>query len=91
MTETPAPDDPAATRLALLGIIVEDPAVTDEVNRLLHEYRDWVVGRMGIPCRQRGVAVISLVLDAPQTTVSALAGKLGMLAGISVKTVYSKL
>lgn len=78
-----------ATRLAIVAIIVEDPGVADDVNRLLHEYREWVVGRMGIPCRERGVAVISVVLDAPQPTVSALSGKLGMLPGINVKTVYS--
>lgn len=77
-------------RIALLGIIVENKEVTDRLNDILHEYADYVVGRMGIPYRERGVSIISVVLDAPESAVSALSGKLGMLEGVSVKAVYSK-
>ncbi len=77
-------------RIALLGIIVENKEVTDRLNDILHEYADYVVGRMGIPYRERGISIISVVLDAPESTVSALSGKLGMLEGVSVKAVYSK-
>jgi putative iron-only hydrogenase system regulator len=78
------------TRIALLGIIVEDTSVTEEINRILHEHGRYIVGRMGIPYRSRGVAIISIVLDAPQDVTSALSGKLGMLPHVSVKAVYSK-
>ncbi len=77
-------------RITLLGIIVEDTGSTEVINQLLHENRQYVVGRMGIPYRQRGLAIISVVLDAPQDVTSALSGKLGMLPGVSVKAVYSK-
>ena len=77
-------------RIALLGIIVENKEVTDRLNDILHEYADYVVGRMGIPYRERGISIISVVLDAPESAVSALSGKLGMLEGVSVKAVYSK-
>ena len=77
-------------RLALMGIIIEDSGAVEEVNDLLHRNRDLVIGRMGIPYRQRGIAVISLVLDGTGDRISALAGKLGMLSGLSVKTVYAK-
>ena len=78
------------TRITLLGIIVEDIASTEAINQLLHENREYIVGRMGIPYRSRNVAIISVVLDAPQDVTSALSGKLGMLPGVSVKAVYSK-
>lgn len=78
------------TRITLLGIMVENTDATDEINRLLHENRQYVVGRMGIPYRQRNLSIISVVLDAPQDVSSALSGKLGMLPGVSVKAVYSK-
>lgn len=77
-------------RIALAGLIVEDPAAAEEVNRILHEFSQWIVGRMGIPYRSRGVSIISIVLDAPQPVLSSLSGKLGMLHGVSVKTVCSK-
>lgn len=77
-------------RIALLGIIVEDMTVTEKLNRILHDYNMYVVGRMGIPYHDRGVAIISLVLDAPQNVISTLSGKLGMLSGVSVKAVYQK-
>lgn len=78
-------------RIALIGIIVEDQEATEQLNSILHTYADYIVGRMGIPYRDRGVCIISVVVDATTDTISSLSGKLGMLKGISVKTVYSKL
>ena len=77
-------------RIAILGIIVEDMDRVERVNELLHEYREYIVGRMGMPYRERGVSVISVVMDADTNTVSALSGKLGMTTGVSAKAVYSK-
>lgn len=77
-------------RIALLGIIVEDDSASSQVNELLHEFRQFVVGRMGIPYRPQQLAIISVVLDAPPDVISTLAGKLGQLPQISVKTVYAK-
>lgn len=77
-------------RIAILGIIVEDMDSVERVNELLHEYREYIVGRMGMPYRERGVSVISVVMDADTNTVSALSGKLGMTPGVSAKAVYSK-
>ncbi|MCF2621067.1 TM1266 family iron-only hydrogenase system putative regulator [Collinsella tanakaei] len=79
----------SATRVAIMGIIVEDTDSVEELNELLHEYRAYIIGRMGVPYRQRSVSVISVALDAPQDVTSALAGKVGSLTGVSVKTLYS--
>ena len=79
------------TRVALLGIVVENPDSVEPLNRLLHQYKDFIIGRMGIPYRARGVNIISIVLDAPADAISALAGKAGMLPGVTAKAVYSKL
>lgn len=79
------------TRIALIGIIVENSDSAEKINTLLHEYGQYIVGRMGIPYRQRGVSVISVIMDAPNAVISALSGKLGMLPHVSAKTVYSKL
>ncbi len=78
------------TKIALVGILVEELDASARVNALLHDYADYIVGRMGIPYRQKGVSVISVVLDAPRDVISALSGKLGMIGGISVKTVITK-
>ncbi len=78
------------TRIALIGIIVEDETSAASVNELLHEYSSYIIGRMGIPYRQKGVNIISIVVDAENNVISSLSGRLGMLKGISVKTVYSK-
>lgn len=80
----------AETRIALIGIIVENQDITDELNRILHEYGEYIVGRMGIPYKKQGVCIISVIVDAPNNVISSLSGKLGMLNGLSVKTVYSK-
>ena len=79
------------TRIAVTAIIVEDMDSAEGVNQLLHEYRQYIVGRMGVPYREKQVSVISVILDAPQDAISALSGKLGMLKGVSSKTVYSRL
>lgn len=78
-------------RIALVGIIVEDTGITEQLNHILHEFGDYIIGRMGIPYRDRGVSIISVVLDAPNNIISALSGKLGMLEGLTVKTVYQKM
>ena len=72
-----------------MSIIVEDPQAVEKLNAVLHEYGEHIIGRMGIPYRKRGISIISIALDAPQNTISALAGKVGSLSGISVKTAYS--
>ena len=75
------------TRIAVIAIIVEDRGKSEALNRILHDYGEYIVGRMGIPYRSKGVSVISVILDAPQEKISALSGKLGMLDGVSSKTV----
>ncbi|MEE0420788.1 MAG: TM1266 family iron-only hydrogenase system putative regulator [Lachnospiraceae bacterium] len=79
------------TRIAVIAIIVEDSGSVEELNAILHQYAHYVVGRMGVPYHPKKVSVISVILDAPQAEISALSGKLGMLSGVSSKTVYSKL
>ncbi|MFR8002097.1 MAG: TM1266 family iron-only hydrogenase system putative regulator [Hydrogeniiclostridium sp.] len=78
------------TRIALVGIIVEDMEQTEKINQILHIYGSYIIGRMGVPYRQRMVSIISIVLDAPNSVISALSGKLGMLPGVQTKTIYSK-
>lgn len=78
------------TRVALIGIIVEEPSASDEINGLLHQYRDIIIGRMGIPHPEKGVSIISITLDGEQDLISALSGKLGAINGVSTKTIYSK-
>ena len=78
------------TRVALLGIIVENPDSVEKLNALLHEYRQYVIGRMGVPYNPKEISIISVAVDAPQDTISALSGKLGKLEGITAKTIYSK-
>lgn len=77
------------TRVAIIGIIVEDPTQVGALNAILHEYSQYIIGRMGIPYAQRNINVISVAVDAPQTEISALSGKIGRLTGISAKTAYS--
>lgn len=79
------------TRIAVIAIIVEDRSKSEELNQILHQYGEYIVGRMGVPYRPKDVSVISVILDAPQEKISALSGKLGMLEGVTSKTVYSKL
>lgn len=77
------------TRVAVMSIIVEKGEAVESINALLHEYGDYIIGRMGLPYRRRGISIISIALDAPQNTIAALSGKIGGLAGVSVKTAYS--
>ena len=77
------------TRVAVMSIIVEDPDCVERLNAILHEYGEFIIGRMGIPYRKRKISIISIALDAPQNTISSLAGKIGSLGGVSVKTAYS--
>lgn len=77
------------TRIAVMSIIVENGDSVQAANSLLHEYSDYVIGRMGIPYRKRGISIISIALDAPQDIISTLSGKIGNLPGVSVKTAYS--
>ncbi len=77
------------TRVAVMSIIVEDGDMVEKLNSILHEYGEYIIGRMGIPYRKRKISIISIALDAPQNTIASLAGKIGSLSGISVKTAYS--
>ncbi len=77
------------TRVAVMAIIVEEAEAVERLNSILHEYGNYIIGRMGIPYRQRGINIISIALDAPQDMISSLAGKLGNISGLSVKTAYS--
>lgn len=77
------------TRVAVMSMVVEIPDSVEKLNTFLHEYGEHIIGRMGIPYRKRGISIISVALDAPQNTIAALAGKVGSLPGVSVKTAYS--
>ena len=77
------------TRVAVMGIIVQDTASVETLNSLLHEYGQYIIGRMGIPYREKDIYVMSIAIDAPQDAISALSGKIGSLSGVSVKTAYS--
>ena len=78
------------TRVAVISIIVENKNSVEELNKMLHEYGEYIIGRMGIPYRARGLNIICIAMDAPQTVISALSGKLGKLEGVSVKAAYAK-
>ncbi len=77
------------TRIAVIGIVVELEESVEQLNEILHEYRDYIIGRMGIPYRQKGLNIISIAVDAPQDAISALSGKVGRLRGVSSKTAYA--
>lgn len=77
------------TRVAVMSIIVENPEMAEKLNSILHEYGEYIIGRMGLPYRKRNISIISIALDAPQNSIAALAGKIGGLKGVSVKTAYS--
>ena len=77
------------TRVAVISIIVGKEAAAQKINEILHEYREYVIGRMGIPYRSKGISIISVAVDAPQEKISALSGRIGRLPGISAKTAYS--
>lgn len=77
------------TRVAIIGIIVENVDAVEQLNKVLHDYGKYIIGRLGIPYRERKIHIISIAVDAPQDIISALSGKIGRLSGISTKTVYS--
>ena len=77
------------TRVAVMSIIVENGDSVEKLNQLLHESGQYIIGRMGLPYRKRGINIISVAMDAPQDAISALSGKIGNLPGVSVKTAYS--
>lgn len=77
------------TRIALIGIIVENTDSVEKLNLLLHDYRAYIIGRMGIPYKDKGISIVSIAIDAPQDVISTLSGKIGSLDGISAKTAYS--
>ena len=78
------------TRVALMGIIVENKESVAGLNALLHEYGEYIIGRMGVPYREKHMNIISVVIDAPQEKISALSGKVGMLSGVTSKVIYSR-
>ena len=82
--------DQMDSRVALIGIVVEKEESVGELNRILHDYGKYIIGRMGIPYHKRNINIISIAVDAPADIISALSGKLGMLDGVSSKAVYSK-
>ena len=77
-------------RVAVVSIVVENTENSDKLNALLHENGEYIIGRMGIPYKQKGISVLSVVMDAPVEVVNALTGKLGMIEGVSAKTLFSK-
>lgn len=77
------------TRVAIIGIIVENEDSVEELNTILHLYGKYIIGRMGIPYREKKINIISVAVDAPQDIISAISGKIGKLPGISAKTAYS--
>ena len=78
------------TRIAIIGIIIENLNASSQINDILHQYAQYIIGRMGLPHHSSGVSIISVVAEAPQNIISALSGKLGMLPDVSTKTIYSK-
>ena len=78
-----------ATRVAVMSIIVENPESVEKLNQILHENGPYIIGRMGIPYREKKISIISIALDAPQDAISSMSGKIGNLPGVSVKTAYS--
>lgn len=77
------------TRIALVGIMVEELSSTGKLNEILHQYGEYILGRMGVPHRKKGVSIISVAVEAPAPVISALSGKIGMLPGVQTKTIYS--
>ncbi len=79
------------TRVAVISIIIENPDSVKVMNDILHGYGQYIIGRMGIPYREKGINIISIAIDAPQDIISALSGKIGRLDGVSSKAAYSNI
>lgn len=77
-------------RIGIVGIVIEDLSFVSQVNEILHEYADLIVGRMGLPYKERDVSVISLIMDGTNDEIGALTGKLGRIKGVSVKSMITK-
>ena len=77
-------------RIGIIGIVIENLSCTEPINAVLHEYAELIIGRMGVPYRERGVSVISLIVDGSNDDISALTGKLGRISGASVKSMITK-
>ncbi len=77
------------TRVAVMSIIVENTEAVHTLNELLHEYGEFIIGRMGLPYHKKNINIISVAIDAPQNTISSLSGKIGKIGGVSIKTAYS--
>lgn len=78
------------TRVAILSFIVENPDSVEPLNQLLHEYREYIIGRMGLPYKEKNISIICVAMDAPQDIISTLSGNVGRLNGVSSKAIYSK-
>lgn len=78
------------TRVAVISIIIEEPASVQAMNDILHQYSEYIIGRMGIPYRSKGINIVSIAMDAPQDKINALSGKIGRLPGVSSKAAYSR-
>ncbi len=79
------------SRIAIVGILVNDPDSVGEVNSILHDFGTYIIGRMGIPYREKNVNIISIAMDAPNDIINTVAGRLGKIDGVTAKAVYSKL
>lgn len=84
-------EDKSDKRVAMISIIINELQASERVNAILHEFAPYIVGRMGIPYRERNISLISVVMDAANDTINMLTGKLGMIEGIKAKTMFSKL
>ena len=83
-------NEPTDTRVAVINIIVEEPSCVPAINDILHDAADAIIGRMGIPYREKNISIISVVVDAQQDVINNISGRLGRLSGATVKTAYSK-
>ena len=79
------------TRVAVMSIIVENTGSVEKINTILHDYAQYIIGRMGIPHRGKNISIISIAIDGPQDKIAALSGKIGNLDGVNVKTAYSNI
>jgi putative iron-only hydrogenase system regulator len=77
------------TRVAIIGIIIEDKNSVEQINSVLHDNNEYIIGRMGIPYRERNISVMSIVIDAPQDVINTMSGRIGKIPGVSAKTAYS--
>jgi len=82
--------DKLEMRVAIIGIIIDDVASSGAVNEVLHDYAAYIIGRMGIPYRERKISIISVAVDAPADIINTMAGKIGRIPNVSAKTIYSK-